>query len=123
MRSILFLIDRIKSGQGFPCLFHLLTGLYCPGCGGTRAVRLLLKGKLIKSFCYHPFVPYLALVLSLEAVFFLRTVVQKSKRPYLRGMEERYPHWVAIGVAIVLANWIVKNILLVLGLDLLLPLP
>ena len=68
MRLIMFLIDRIKNGQGFPCLFHLLTGFYCPGCGGTRAIRLLLKGELIKSFCYHPFVPYLALVLLLEAV-------------------------------------------------------
>ena len=22
-------------GLGLPCLFHSLTGLYCPGCGGT----------------------------------------------------------------------------------------
>ena len=21
-----------------PCAFHKITGLYCPGCGGTRAV-------------------------------------------------------------------------------------
>ena len=122
MRLIMFLIDRIKNGQGFPCLFHLLTGFYCPGCGGTRAIRLLLKGELIKSFCYHPFVPYLALVLLLEAVLFLRALIRKGKRP-LAGMEERYPRWVAIGTAIILVNWIVKNVLLVMGMDLLLPLP
>ena len=122
MRLIMFLIDRIKNGQGFPCLVHLLTGFYCPGCGGTRAIRLLLKGELIKSFCYHPFVPYLALVLLLEAVLFLRALIRKGKRP-LAGMEERYPRWVAIGAAIILVNWIVKNVLLVMGMDLLLPLP
>ena len=37
------------AGQGFPCLFHLMTGLYCPGCGGTRAVRALFRGDLAMS--------------------------------------------------------------------------
>lgn len=26
------------------CMFHELTGLYCPGCGGTRSVYALLHG-------------------------------------------------------------------------------
>ncbi len=121
MGLIVWMIDWIKSGQGFPCLFHLLTGLYCPGCGGTRAVRLFLKGELIKSFCYHPFVPYLALVLALEVFFFLKAILQKAGRSYLQEMEGRYPFWVSMGVAVVVVNWIVKNILLVLGIDLLLP--
>ena len=32
-----------------PCIFHKLTGLYCPGCGGTRAVYWLLKGNVAYS--------------------------------------------------------------------------
>ena len=43
-----------------PCLFHRLTGLYCPGCGGTRAVRLLLTGHIWKSFLHHPGVLFAA---------------------------------------------------------------
>ena len=37
----------------FPCLFHLVTGYYCPGCGGTRAIASLLHGQLFRSFLYH----------------------------------------------------------------------
>ena len=33
-----------------PCIFHKLTGLYCPGCGGTRAVYWLLKGNVAYKF-------------------------------------------------------------------------
>lgn len=36
-----------------PCIFHKLTGLYCPGCGGTRAVYWLLKGNVAYSFIVY----------------------------------------------------------------------
>lgn len=42
----------------YPCLFHQLSGLYCPGCGGTRAVKALLEGHFISCFLYHPFIFY-----------------------------------------------------------------
>lgn len=42
----------------YPCFFNQLTGFYCPGCGGTRSVRQLLKGHILKSVYYNPVVPY-----------------------------------------------------------------
>lgn len=34
-------------GSGYPgCLLHQFTGLYCPGCGSTRAAYALLHGDL-----------------------------------------------------------------------------
>jgi hypothetical protein len=37
-----------------PCPFHALTGLYCPGCGSTRALHQLLHGHLAAAFGFNP---------------------------------------------------------------------
>ena len=39
----------------FPCLFHSLTDLACPGCGMTRACIALGQGKFGAAWSYHPF--------------------------------------------------------------------
>ncbi len=36
-----------------PCLFHWLTSLHCPGCGGTRAVHALVHGDLTRAWAYN----------------------------------------------------------------------
>lgn len=37
-----------------PCLFHLWTGLPCPGCGTTRAVTSLLQLRLLDAIAWNP---------------------------------------------------------------------
>lgn len=29
-----------------PCIFHVTTGLHCPGCGSTRAIASFMKGDI-----------------------------------------------------------------------------
>ncbi|MFI5956983.1 DUF2752 domain-containing protein [Cryptosporangium sp. NPDC051539] len=36
-----------------PCAFKLLTGLDCPGCGGTRMVWYLLHGNIAQAARFH----------------------------------------------------------------------
>lgn len=100
-----------------PCAFHAFTGLYCPGCGGTRAFFYLMQGHFIKSFRYHPFVLYVAV---LGGWFMVSQTIERLSRHRIRiGMKYRDLYlWIAI--VIVTVNFIVKNLfLLVWGIDLL----
>lgn len=99
-----------------PCLFRLLTGLYCPGCGGTRALVYLAQGRLLKSVVYHPLVFYG--VTALTAELLTAWIAKRTGKPecYL-GHEQLL---IRAGVGIILINWLVKNILMIgFGIDLL----
>lgn len=103
-------------GRGIPCVFQLLTGLYCPGCGGTRSASFLLRGQLLKSLQYHPLVGYMAVVVTLEAVSWVLSKLRRNPKLHLG----RYHLFVWIGVGITVSNFVWKNyMLLVQGIDLL----
>ncbi|MDR0922738.1 MAG: DUF2752 domain-containing protein [Hungatella sp.] len=105
-------------GFGLPCLFHSLTGLYCPGCGGTRAVRSLLQGDLRMSFQYHPLVLYAVFALFLE--LFLWAFAKGRRNPL--EYRKRARILILAGAAITAVNWIFKNYMLVFNsVDLLPP--
>ena len=110
---------KMANGQ-MPCMFHEFTGLYCPGCGGTRAAKALLKGRILDSFLFHPVVIYCAIIALIFAVSYL--IYWKTKNPRYR----LYLHntYVYIGAGIIVINFVVKNYLLVAkGIDVLAMLP
>jgi len=50
---VLLAFLKINYDFGIPCVFHELTGLYCPGCGVTRMLESLVKLDLYQSFRYN----------------------------------------------------------------------
>lgn len=113
------LIGLFEAGKGIPCLFRLVTGLYCPGCGGTRAVRALLAGRLADSLRLHPLVPYMAAVTALWLGSRWLARITKCPRLCLRHEGAL----IITALAITAVNWAVKNYMLaVKGVDLLAPL-
>lgn len=98
------------------CLFWKLTGFYCPGCGGTRAFLALKNGRVLSSVVYHPFVLYG--VVTGGWYMISQTVERLTKRKAAIGMRYRDCYlWIAL--ILIVANCALKNVLLLLGVDVL----
>ncbi|MFG6393608.1 MAG: DUF2752 domain-containing protein [Lachnospiraceae bacterium] len=99
-----------------PCTFKSVTGLYCPGCGGTRAVISFVTGHWLKSFMYNSFVPYCGILYILFMAKGTRAFISKGKYQYMKFRDI----YVFCGIAILLIQFVARNImLLVYGKDLL----
>ncbi len=91
------------------CTLYRLTGIYCPGCGGTRSTIYLLTGHPIRSFIYHPVVFYAGAV---GGWFMLSQTIERiSRHRFKIGLKYRDSYlWIALILAIV--NFILKNVFL-----------
>lgn len=93
-----------------PCLFRFVTGLPCPGCGGTRAFTAVLRGDLIHAFFYHPVVPFCYL---LYVVFMvtqtLERILRRTTNLRFHGLSFRL-EYVYVAVLLILVQWIIKII-------------
>ena len=87
------------------CVLYEKYGIYCPGCGGTRSVICLLRGQFLKSFCYHPFVPYVAAV---GGTFCISNTFYKLNAIKWRLRLRPIHFYGAVGI--LLGQWIVKLI-------------
>jgi hypothetical protein len=76
------------------CAIRRMTGLYCPGCGGTRCTHRLLHGDLAGALAMNPAV---VMLLSVAVVLVGMAVVREWKgRPDALPL---IPNWLAWSVA------------------------
>ena len=88
----------------FPCIFNRITHLCCPGCGGTRALRALLNGEILKSLYDYPPLLYgviVYIVFMTRCFCYIHFGFAKSKD----GAVKKY---IYIFIALILIQWIVK---------------
>ena len=89
---------------GYPCIFNKLTHLCCPGCGGTRAARALMKGEILKSIYDYPpllFGVVVYVVFMIRCTLYIFFGVRKSRD----GAVVKYMY---IFVILMLVQWVVK---------------
>lgn len=104
----LYLHIVLPNLQGYTCMVCRLFGFYCPGCGGTRAVSALLAGHPLLATWYHPLVPYTVVIFG---GFMLTQTLARLHIGGIKGWKFHEWHLYA-AVAIMFANFILKNILL-----------
>ena len=54
--GILYYVFIKITGFSIPCIFRMITGLLCPGCGITRCLTALADLQLKKAFSYNQYV-------------------------------------------------------------------
>lgn len=70
---VFYLFECIKNAG---CVIRSKYHIYCPGCGGTRAIEALLKLKLAESFHYNPLV--LLFIVDLLVIVIVKVIERRK---------------------------------------------
>lgn len=105
----------ISGNERLSCYFHRMTGLYCPGCGGTRSSLALLRLDILSAVKYNAAVPFGIFV---YAYYNIRAFIAGLRDDTEYFKKQRY-YLCIVAVAVLILNFIVKNVLLIFyGIDL-----
>ncbi|MEO6123770.1 MAG: DUF2752 domain-containing protein [Ilumatobacteraceae bacterium] len=100
--------DPSGSGVHLPaCPLYQMTGLWCPGCGLTRATHAVLRGHIGAAFGFNPFFP---LFLGGIVAAWLAWIRRSLGRPPVIAVS-RWPLWLPIAAGVLLiAFGVVRNL-------------
>jgi hypothetical protein len=88
------------------CVFHALTGLQCPGCGGLRAAHQLLHGHWAAAFHCNPL---LVLMLPLLLLWTIAHLAKPATgHDWLRPF--RHPAWLWLWLGAAITFGIARNL-------------
>lgn len=119
--TLLFMVlQRTGVIPGMSCTFYETLHIYCPGCGGTRAVFALMEGRLWTSLYCNPAVVLGAVLILHYEMGVIVTLYKKNGRRYYCNN----PVLVILYAVIVVTFFVVRNYLLIVqGYDMLQNLP
>ena len=108
-RSVAQRISALFTG----CLLHDRLFLYCPLCGGTRAVSSLLRLEIAEAFSYNAFVVLLVIVaIGLDVWAFVRLVRGHTNLLPLPGWI-----WIVFAVLLILYGVLRNYLMIARGVD------
>jgi len=91
---------RILFSSGYFCPLHALTGLQCPACGTTRAIRALFQGDFLRALSLNPLFFLAAALFSALVIFLFFSALRPRFRP-LSFRLKSWQLWTLLGVVLV----------------------
>ena len=101
--AVLFFFNPATTWFLPSCTFHRLTGLYCPGCGSTRALHCLLHGEFREALRDNALV---VLALPIAVAILLAHVVGLRPSPAL--LRKRI--WLVLLLSVIVGFGVLRNI-------------
>lgn len=94
------------------CTFYKNLGIYCPGCGATRAVYSLYSGQILKSIYYNPIILYIVFIdfcyLTTEGI---SKILKKDNKFFVKNIKL----YLYLALIILVVNWGIKLFMLAKG--------
>ncbi len=108
---LLYMINPSNSPLPLSCSFYRFTGLYCPGCGMTRALYYAIHGRFIFAFSYNLLWPFIIFFVALVIYLWLR-YLYTGKNPLnpVNSFLQRHSFSGWFVLILILSFWLLRNI-------------
>lgn len=112
--GFIIISKHFMGNEEYTCSFYALTHMYCPACGGTRALYSLAHFNIISSVRYNVTVPFGVFV---YVYYNVRGFIAAIKENTEYFAKQKYTLCIVL-VAVLVLNFMIKNtLLLVWGID------
>lgn len=103
---VLYLLISIVFHPVIPCIFHEVTGFYCPGCGISRMLISILKFDFYQAFRYNPLLFIMLPFAFLLIINHIYSTINKKQSLYKKINNKV---WIILCVVLIIYG-IVRNI-------------
>ncbi len=101
-----YLIFVRLTGWGIPCVFRVISGKYCPGCGISRMFVALSHFDVYAAFRYNPFVFCLLPFVMVFGVRYAASYVKTGRTEF----DKLETVLLVITMILTLAFWVLRNL-------------
>ena len=104
--ALAYLIFVLCTNIGIPCVFHLITGLKCPGCGISRMLMSIVRLDFVSAFWHNP-------LLFVTGPLIIAYIVASEVKFVKYGNRDmgKWQIFMWIELGLLLAYWILRNVL------------